>query len=76
MNILYRISTHPQPLPARREGSLLPRHAPVNKVVTYKSAAPLPFQGRGWGWVDWMLTIIIYFSEWALILFQIRFVFG
>ena len=44
-------STHPQPLPARREGSLLLRQTTVYVVITYISAAPLPFQGRGWGWV-------------------------
>jgi hypothetical protein len=43
--MIYRKSSHPQPLPARREGHLLLRQIPVNIFVTHWSTAPSLFKG-------------------------------
>ena len=45
MKMIYARSTHPQPLPARREGSLLLRQIPVNIGVTCIPTHPSLLKG-------------------------------
>jgi len=47
-------------------GALLLRQKPVNIVVRYISAAPLPCKGRGAGWVDLLYNLVHNdLSEWT-----------
>ena len=64
LRMMALLPTPSPSLPAGRGVSLI-RQNTVDLLIRHGGDFPLPFQGRGWEWVDWLRTCFTDFSEWA-----------